>query len=139
MISLKKIRIKSEPDTPEEPEKRKWFNPEGKLMVDVYETSSDIVVQAAIAGVKPEDFDISVEDDMLEIKGSRKNPEETKSKRNYFFQECYWGPFSRKIILPREVDDSQIKASIKEGILTVKIPKLEKETKKRIKLRRKNK
>jgi len=138
MVSLKKIKIKPKVKNPENEitniEERKWLKPEGQLTIDVYETNSSIVIQTAIAGVKPEDFDISVENDMLEIRGIRKNPEEAKSKKNYFFQECYWGPFSRKIILPKEVDNSRAQASIKEGVLTIKMPKLERERKRKISL-----
>ena len=80
MVFLKKIKIKPEVKTPEKEitnsEEKKWFQSEGKLTVDVYETSSNIVIQTAIAGVKLEDFDISIENDMLEIRGVRKNPEE---------------------------------------------------------------
>lgn len=142
MVFLKKINI--EPGTEASKEaaelkEKKWFKTEGKLTVDVYETSSDIVIQTAIAGVKPEDFDISIEDDMLEIQGVRKKPEEDKSKKKYFSQECYWGPFSRKIILPKEVDNSRTQASIKEGVLTIKIPKLERERRRKIRLRTKKK
>jgi len=143
MVSLKRIKIKSKAKAPEkeitDSGEKKWFQTEGKLTIDVYETSSNIVIQTAIAGVKPEDFDISIENDMLEIRGVRKNPEEAKSKRNYFFQECYWGPFSRKIILPKEVDNSRTQASIKEVILTIKMSKLERERKRKIRLRTKKK
>lgn len=132
MISFRKIKIK-EPEPPKEEEK-KWFKSEGRLIIDVYETDSDIVIQTAVAGVKLGDFDIVIENDMLEIKGVRENPGEGEEKK-YFFQECYWGPFSRKIILPTEVDNSRAKASIKEGVLTIRIPKLEREKKRKIKLK----
>ena len=143
MVSLKRIKIKPKVKTSEEKttnsEEKKWFQTEGKLTIDVYETSSNIVIQTAIAGVKSEDFDISIENDMLEIRGVRKKPEEGKDKKNYFFQECYWGPFSRKIILPKEVDNSRAQASIKEGVLTIKMPKLERERKRKIRLRTRKK
>ncbi len=142
MVFLKKIKIEAkEQPSPkkkrrkESPEEKKWFTLEGKLTVDVYETDSEIVIQSAIAGVKPQDLEISIENDILEIKGSRPNPEEESKKRNYFFQECWWGPFSRKIILPKEINSSQIQASMKEGVLTIRIPKTEKEKRKKIKLK----
>ncbi len=143
MVSLKRIKIKPKVKASEgeitNSEEKKWFQTEGKLTIDVYETSSDIVIQTAIAGVKPEDFNISIENDMLEIRGIRKKPEEGKDKKNYFFQECYWGPFSRKIILPKEVNNSRTQASIKEGVLTIKMPKLERERKRRIRLKTRKK
>ena len=133
MISFRKIKIKEEAGTQEEG--KKWFKSEGRLTIDVYETDSDVIIQTAIAGVKLSDFDIAIENDMLEIKGVRENPGEDEEGKKYFFQECYWGPFSRKIILPTEVDNSRAKASIKEGVLTIKIPKLEREKKRKIKLK----
>ena len=143
MPFLKKIKLESKTKTVEKEKKteikkteevgKKWFKTEGELTVDIYETKSDIVIQSAVAGVKGEDLDISIENDMLEIRGIREKPEE-KSERNYFFQECYWGPFSRKIILPKEVDNSRIRASMKTGILTIKLPKLQRERKRKIKL-----
>ncbi|HEC91700.1 MAG TPA: Hsp20/alpha crystallin family protein [Candidatus Atribacteria bacterium] len=143
MIFSKKIKIEAQDTTSSKKRKQKtekkekqWFTLEGKLTVDVYETDSEIVVQSAIAGVKPQDLEISIENGILEIKGNRPNPEEKgNSKRNYFFQECWWGPFSRKIILPEEINNSQVRASMKEGILTIKIPKIKQDKRKRIRLR----
>ncbi len=103
----------------------------GQLAVDVFQTDGEIVVQSAVAGVKPDELDISVENDVLTIKGKRERPAE-KEPTNYFYQECYWGKFSREIILPAEVDLSQTKATIKEGVLTIRIPKIDKETKRKI-------
>jgi len=106
-----------------EDKKRGWFGSEGQLAVDVYETSSDFVVSAAIAGISAEDIDILIEKDMLVIKGERPNPQESEEK-NYFYQECYWGPFSRKVILPEGIDVSRAEASINKGILMIRIPKI---------------
>jgi len=135
MSPFKKIQIEPKGLISEEPKEKKWLKTEGKLTVDVFETDSEIIVQSAIAGIKPEDFDISIENDVLEIRGTRNNPQENKQKKNYFFQECYWGPFSRQIILPKEVDNSRTQSSMKEGILTIIIPKLKKERKKKLKLK----
>lgn len=142
MVFLRRIKIEAKEQSSFKKKKRKenlgdkkWFIPEGKLIVDVYETDYEIVIQSAIAGVRPEDLEISIENDILEIKGNRPNPEEGNKKKNYFLQECWWGPFSRKIILPEEIDNSQIQASMKEGVLTIRIPKIEKEKRKRIRLK----
>lgn len=135
MSPFKKIQIKSKNSIPEEPKERRWLKTEGKLVVDVFETDSEIIVQSAVAGIKPEDFEISIENDMLEIKGTRNDPQESKPKKNYFFQECYWGPFSRQIILPKEIDSAKTQSLIKEGILTIIIPKLKKERKKKLKIK----
>lgn len=97
---------------------------EGQLTVDVYQTASDIVVKAPIAGVRPEDIEIAITDDVLNIKGERK--EETKvARENYYTQECYWGTFSRSIILPVPVLTDKSSATFKNGVLTITIPKAE--------------
>jgi len=107
---------------------------EGQLTVDVYQTSSDIVIKAPIAGVKPEDIDISITDDVLNIKGERK--EEIKVPReNYYTQECYWGAFSRSIILPVPVITEKAQATFKNGVLTITIPKAERVKTKSIKVK----
>jgi len=108
----------------------KWLESEGQLAVDVYQTETDLVLQSAIAGIKPEDLDISLEGDVLTITGERKKPFEESG--DYFSQECYWGKFSRQIILPVEVDPNRIEATLKNGILTIRIPKIQREKKRRI-------
>lgn len=115
-------------------EKDDWFEPEGELAVDVYETGDDITVQATIAGVNPEDLDVSIENDVVTISGERQNTEKEEGK-NYFYQECYWGAFSRQIVLPSEVDGSRAEASMKNGIFTLKIPKVERKKLRKIKVR----
>ncbi len=115
-------------------EGRSWCSPEGELTVDVYQTDKDIVVRSAVAGVKAEEIDISVDNDVLTIKGSRKRPEEEKGA-NHFIRECYWGNFSRRIIIPDEIDPSRIDASMKEGILTIRIPRVVRESGKPIKVK----
>jgi HSP20 family protein len=100
------------------------FDEIGELVVDVFETSADFVVSAAIAGIQIKDLDISLEKDMMVIKGNRCDPHD-KTDKKYYYQECYWGPFSRKIILPDNVDIDKADAQIDKGILTVKIPRNE--------------
>ncbi len=104
--------------------KEEWIpqNDEGELPIDAYETEKGFIIQSTIAGVEAKDLEISVEDDMLTIKGRRERPKNAE-KRNYFQQECFWGPFSRKIILPDSVKIIEAKAGVKNGILTLKIPK----------------
>jgi len=121
--------VKDSEDKPVD--KKKWFEPEGQLIVDVYQMNGELVIQSAIAGIRPENLDISIERDMILIKGNRNKPEET-SGGNYFFKECYWGPFSRQIILPVETDNSRAKATMKEGILTIRIPKIERKKRNKI-------
>lgn len=115
-------------------EKKKWFEPEGQLTIDVYQTDKEIVIQSAIAGIEPENLDITIENDLVIIKGNREK-KFIEEKKNYFYQECYWGRFSREIILPAEVDNSRVKATIENGILTIRIPKIEREKKRKITVR----
>jgi len=110
------------------------FEKEGQLAVDVFETDKDIIIQTAIAGVKPQDLDISIENDIVSIKGKREKIYKEENE-NYFFQECYWGKFSRQIILPEEVDPSRAEATMKNGILVIKMPKIEKEKKRKIEIK----
>lgn len=107
-----------------------WLTPEdeGQLSVDVFETPDNIVIKSTIAGLKPEDIDISLDNDMLTIRGKREQ-EEQIAEENYFYRECYWGNFSRSIILPCEVKANQIKATLKNGVLAITLPKIKKTTK----------
>ncbi len=104
---------------------------EGQLAVDVYQTDAELIIQSTIAGVKAENLDISIEADTVLIRGNRNELEE-QGEKNYFYQECYWGPFFRQIILPEETDPSRATAEMKEGILTIRIPKIEREKKRKI-------
>jgi len=106
----------------------KWLEEdyeEGQLSVDVYQTTNAIVIKSTIAGVKPEDIDISINNDMVTIKGKREL-ESTIAEDDYFYQECYWGGFSRSIILPVEIIADKVEASLKNGVLTIALPKAKK-------------
>lgn len=96
---------------------------EGQLSVDVYQTDKEIIVLAPIAGVKVEDIQIDITDDVLSIKGQRAF-QPSISPQDYFTQECFWGNFSRSIVLPQQVDITKIKARFENGILEVKLPKI---------------
>ncbi|MBI3120231.1 MAG: Hsp20/alpha crystallin family protein [Candidatus Kerfeldbacteria bacterium] len=96
---------------------------EGQLSVDVYETDTEIVILSTIAGVNIEDLDVTVNHDMVTIKGKRSKPPEEVSEDQYLYQECYWGGFSRSIILPEDVDVTNAAATLEAGILTVRLPK----------------
>ena len=107
---------------------------EGELALDVYQTTSHVIVRTMIPGVKREDVEISLSRDILTIKGSRKEETEV-SDQDYFHKELYWGSFSRSIVLPHEVDIERAEALENQGLLTVKLPKVDKErqTKLRVK------
>jgi len=107
---------------------------EGQLTIDVYQTDNDIVIKSTIAGVKPEDLDVSINNDMVSIRGERKN-EEQITDDNYYYQECYWGSFSRSVILPVDVISEKAEASMKNGILTIRLPKADNTKTKRIQVR----
>lgn len=100
----------------------KWYADEGQLLCDVYEDGNDIVVRSTIAGVEPSDIDISVAHDVLTIRGRREMDEEIGEEK-FYSRECYWGSFSRSIILPHEIDQKGVKADLKNGVLTVILPK----------------
>ena len=102
--------------------KENLFDQDGELVVDVFETKADFVVMATIAGVQIKDLDISVEKDMMVIKGNRPNPHDDPEKK-YYYQECYFGPFSRKILLPENIHTEKASAEMDKGMLIVKIPK----------------
>jgi len=107
---------------------------EGQLAVDVYQTDDDIVLKAPIAGVRPEDLEISITDEVVTLKGERKELEEIK-RENYLAQECYWGAFARSYVLPVPVTSDKAQASLKNGILTITIPKQEKTKAKKIEIK----
>lgn len=107
---------------------------EGQLTIDVYQTDNDVVIRSTIAGVKPEDLDVSINNDMITIRGERRKDEEV-SEENYYYQECYWGSFSRSVILPVDVISDKIEASMKNGILTIRLPKADNTKTKKIQVR----
>ncbi len=107
---------------------------EGQLTIDVYQTENDIVIKSTIAGVKPEDLDVSINNDMVTVKGERKN-EEIVEHGNYYYQECYWGSFSRSVLLPVDVIPEKADAALKNGILTIRLPKADTTRTKKIQVR----
>jgi len=123
---------KKEKASPPKKESEDWLaESEGQLTIDVYQTPNEIVIKSTIAGVSPEDIDISITNDMITIKGRRQKDEEVKEE-DYYYQECYWGPFSRSVILPVDVEVDRADASMKNGILTIRLPKVEKVKTKKI-------
>lgn len=128
-IPLKKILMDDAVRKPEDlfsssvsPEQWLQETAEGQLAVDVYQTRDTIVIKAPIAGVRSDDIDISIHNDLLTIRGRRSHDDEV-SGDNYFYRECYWGTFSRSIILPTDVKTEQAEATLKNGILTITLPK----------------
>src|SRR3989344_5918736 len=106
---------------------------EGQLTIDMYQTKDNVIIKSTIAGVKPEDIDVTIANEMVTIRGERKRDFDASSE-DYFYQECYWGSFSRSVVLPVDVDIEQVTADLKDGILTVILPKAAKAKAKKIKV-----
>ena len=98
---------------------------EGQLAIDVYQTDEAIVLVAPIAGVTEANLEVTITDEIVSIRGTRTQLEQIPGE-NYFIQECYWGSFSRSYVLPVAVDPDAASAGLKDGILTVRIPRVEK-------------
>lgn len=107
---------------------------EAELTVDVYQTPNEIVIKSMVAGVKPEDLQVSITRDAVTIKG-RRNEEITVNEENYFHKELYWGSFSRTITLPEEVEPEEAEAFEKNGLLTIRLPKIDKKKIQKLRVR----
>lgn len=106
---------------------------EGQLTIDMYHTPDTLVVRSTIAGVAPEDVSVTLDGETLTIRGERKRSE-TVEQQDYYYQECYWGSFSRSVTVPMEVDPAKVRAEIKNGILTVTLPRIRSARPRRIKV-----
>jgi HSP20 family protein len=113
---------------PQENQDEEWLdkeNVDGQLAIDVFQNKDSLIIKSTIAGVKPEDIDVAIESEMITIRGMRKM-EETIKEDDYFYQECYWGNFSRSIVLPMEIKPDDAEATLKNGVLTIILPKAKK-------------
>lgn len=106
---------------------------EGELAIDLYETKDELILQAAIGGVEISDLDISITNDMITVRGKRNKTVNDKIEKVYY-NECFWGVFSRSLVLPYEINADKAKATIKNGLLTIHLPKLIKTKKKTLKI-----
>ncbi len=106
---------------------------EGWLTVDVFQTDSDIVIQSAIAGVTKDDLEINLTNNSVTIRGKRMQSENIDDQ-DYFYQECFWGPFSRSVVLPQDIDPEESTATFKNGVMTIRMPKLSKRRGKKVKV-----
>jgi len=107
---------------------------EGQLAVDMCQTPTDIIIKTMVAGVKPEDLDIAITRDMVTIRGKRMESYEA-TENDFFHKELYWGSFSRTIVLPAEVEIEEAEASEKHGLLTLILPKIDKNRQSKLKVR----
>lgn len=99
---------------------------EGQLAIDVYQTPDEIIVESTIAGVKINDIDIDVSAEKVTVRGERHRDSKIAG-HDYFWQECFWGKFSRSIILPEEIDPDKAHFTLKRGVLTIYLPKVHKD------------
>lgn len=107
---------------------------EMELAVDVYQTPTDIILQTMVAGVRPEDLEVTIARDMITVRGKREDSR-TIDEENYFSKELYWGSFSRTILLPQEVEPEEAEAIEKHGLLTIRLQKVDKEKKSNVKVK----
>ncbi|MDA1334801.1 MAG: Hsp20/alpha crystallin family protein [bacterium] len=107
---------------------------EGQLTVDVFQKEGNIIIQSTVAGVRPDDLDVQITRDMVTIRGKREQARET-SGDDYYYQELYWGSFSRSILLPHEVDVDGSNATLKNGLLTITLPQLDKNRTERLRVK----
>ena len=116
-------------DTPED---------EGQLTVDVYQDGDMIIIESAVAGVNPDNLEINITSESITIKGRRERHREIEEK-DYFYQECFWGAFSRSIILPEGIDPDKSEAKLtNNGILTIRLPKLKRKKPKKVEIKVEN-
>ncbi len=107
---------------------------EGQLAIDVYQSGGDIIVEAPVAGVGMDDLDIEISPESVTIRGKREQREKVVEK-DYLYQECYWGKFSRSVILPQEINPDHATATFKNGVLHIVLPKVNKQKMKKVKVR----
>jgi len=98
---------------------------EGELAVDLYQRPNEVILRAMVAGVKPEDLDVAITREMITIKGKR-DREKQSAVDDYSHKELYWGAFSRSLVLPDEVDVDSSEANVQNGLLTIRLPKIDK-------------
>ena len=107
---------------------------EGQLAIDVYQTPDEIVVESTIAGVNGDDIDVDVTSERVTIRGERSR-EEIIQDGDYYYQECFWGKFSRSVILPQEIDPDEATSVLKNGVLTIRLPKLHRDKSRKVKVK----
>lgn len=118
-------------------EKETWIEEDtsvGELAVDVYQTPENIFIKTMVAGVKPEDLDVSITRDMVTI-GGRREEARSAGDDDYFLKELYWGEFSRTILLPAEIEPENAEAYEKHGLLIIRLPKVNKDKQTRLRVK----
>ena len=131
--SASKSKVRGDVPTSTEPDDEA-HEAEGQLTVDVFQDDDHIYVQSAVAGVDPEALDVNITKEAVTIRGKREKIRSVEED-DYFYQECFWGSFSRSIVLPQEVDPDKSTASLKNGVLTVKMPKFDRKKVRSVKVK----
>lgn len=100
-----------------------WFggSEEGQLSVDVFREGDELIIRSLAAGILPEQLDIHLHEDVLTIRG-RREPERVVPDEQWFYRECYWGTFSRSIVLPVNVSSERAIAQLKNGVVEIRLP-----------------
>ena len=111
------------PETGEEWESDEEDFP-GQLAIDMYETNEKLIIKARTAGVDKKDLDVSISDNLLTISGTLSSGSDAEIIK-FHFQECYWGDFTRTVVLPVPVHEDKVEAVLKEGVLTISFAKIE--------------
>jgi len=120
------VRLEDEDDAEQIfPATRNGGPEEAQLTVDVFNTPTEIIIKTMVAGVKPDDLDVSITRDMVTIRGER-SEERTVAEQDYLHRELYWGTFSRAVSLPEEINVDEAEASEKFGMLILRLPKVDK-------------
>lgn len=107
---------------------------DGELPVDVYNHENEIIVKTMVAGIKPEDLDIDITRNMVSVRGKREESSEI-SEKDYYHKELYWGTFARTVTLPEEIDVEESEATEKNGLLTIRLPKIDKARQNKLKVK----
>jgi HSP20 family protein len=136
IVTVKKVSLQGKDIEEDGDEKEsKWEEEqEAELTIDLYQTQNEIIVQAMIAGVHPDNLSIDITRDTISIRGKREE-NQSINKENYFVQELYWGTFSRNITLPEEIDPEEAEAIEKHGLLIIKLPKIDKNRETKLKVK----
>lgn len=125
-LAVEQVDFEAEEEWEEEPEQAQTAEPQdGELPVDMYQTDDEIIIRAIVAGVNPNDLEISITRDMVTVRGTRDEYQEARDDE-YFHRELFWGSFSRTLLLPEEVTIDESEAKESHGMLEIRMPKLDK-------------
>jgi len=102
------------------------FMQEGGPLLDMHETSDELIIRAEVPGLKKEDFSVELVGRRLTLRGEKNVVREQKGGDGSLISECRYGSFARSLLLPYEIDEKSIAADLKHGVLSIRLPKPEK-------------